>query len=92
MEETKIVLTEEELQEVNEIRSQAQEIFSRLGQLTIQRNNQLKQIEKVERELLETHSKLIERERKVVKALNEKYGEGQLNPQTGEFTSTPQAE
>lgn len=92
MEEEKTVLTEEELQQVNEIRSQAQEIFSRLGQLAVQKNNQLKQIEKVESELLDKHTELIEREREVVKALNEKYGEGQLNPQTGEFTATPEAE
>ena len=51
-------------------------------------NQQLEQIEKAEESLENDYVSNQEREQTLVKNLNENYGTGTLNPQTGEFTVT----
>lgn len=83
----KTVLTDEELQKVNDLRNEAQQLFLKLGQVRIEKRNRLAELEKLEEELINKHDELLERERKVISEINEKYGEGELNPTTGEFIS-----
>jgi hypothetical protein len=51
-------------------------------------NQQLEQVEKAEENLENDYVSTQEKEQSLVQSLNENYGTGTLNPQTGEFTVT----
>lgn len=88
MSETK-QLTPEELQQIQEMQKQYNQFVFDLGSIEAQLQGLLNQ-----KSLLETEKanvindiKLLgERERELVTALQEKYGTGNINPQTGEIT------
>ena len=82
-------VSEEELKSITDLGVKYNTIRDNFGQLRIQRlliEQQLEQIveneDKLEQDYIETHK--IERE--LLESLNSKYGQGVLNPQTGEFT------
>lgn len=92
MSETKF--TEEELASLREVQSKYQAIQMKFGALTMQKLAHDKQAEALadsEDSLMGELENLQTSEKEIAKSLNEKYGAGQLDPQTGVFTPTPDA-
>jgi len=87
-----IKFTEEEIQSINQLRQEVGVTFTQLGQLSIQKAKTIQQIEVQESQLIAQHQSLVEKEQELFKGLNEKYGDGNFDPQTGEFTPTPKEE
>jgi hypothetical protein len=81
-----IIITDFEMETVNSLRSRAQQIFLQLGQITLERKIRLNELDEMEGSLLEQYSSISEEESKFFDSLREKYGDGVLNPMTGEFT------
>ena len=80
-----IKFTEEEVQQINELRQNVVNVFNQLGQLTIEKNRRIKELDRLETDLVDRHTQLVEEEQKLFKGLNEKYGDGNYNPETNEF-------
>ena len=90
-----IKFTEEELKELSGLQTSYQEKQAILGQLAVQRillDQQVEAIETRQTEVESEYSDVQQTERDLVQKLNEKYGPGQLDPQTGVFTPIPQEE
>tara|TARA_R100000008_G_scaffold86296_1_gene78770 strand:- start:2106 stop:2432 length:327 start_codon:yes stop_codon:yes gene_type:complete len=94
-EDTKVVesndmkFTDEELQSLQDLQNGYQEKQAQLGQLAVQRilmTQQMESLELRQTELEEEYAAVQQQERDLVQKLNEKYGPGQLDPQTGVFT------
>lgn len=82
-------ITKEELEKISVLRNKLATVVSDVGQLTLQ--IQLLQSDIVElNEKLSEQTKLfkglLEEEQVLIKGLSEKYGAGQINFETGEFT------
>ena len=95
--ETKVVessdvkFTDDELKSLQDLQTNYQEKQVALGQLSVQRilvNQQMEGLEMRQDELETEYTAVQQEERDLVQKLNEKYGPGQLDPQTGVFTST----
>ena len=95
--ETKVVessdvkFTDDELKSLQDLQTNYQEKQVALGQLSVQRilvNQQMEGLEMRQDELETEYTAVQQEERDLVQGLNEKYGPGQLDPQTGVFTST----
>ena len=95
--ETKVVessdvkFTDDELKSLQDLQTNYQEKQVVLGQLSVQRIlvNQQMEVLAIRQEELETEYTAVQQEeRDLVQGLNEKYGPGQLDPQTGVFTPT----
>ena len=87
-----IKFSEDELKSLSELQTGYQEKQSLLGQLSVQRLLLDQQSEALEARLTEVQTEyegVQQKERDLVKQLNEKYGPGSLNPETGVFTPTP---
>lgn len=78
-----IKLTQEELKQLTEVKEKRDQIVYNLGQVDIQRA----MLEGQRSSILENLTNLQEEENKVGKELQEKYGNGNINIETGEFTS-----
>ena len=78
-------LTKEELEQISSIRNEASQIFFDLGRIAIRRRNVNVQIDSDEEKLEEQHDNLVEKDNELYKTLNEKYGDGTIEPTTGEF-------
>ena len=78
--------TEEEVQSVNDLRQDVANVFTRLGQLQIEKKRRIDELEVVEQDLLNQHSALVEKEQTMFKGLNDKYGDGNYDPATNTFT------
>jgi predicted nucleic acid-binding Zn-ribbon protein len=98
-EETKVAdnaemkFTEEELQSLQTLQTNYQEKQAVLGQLAVQRillDQQSKALEARVTEVEQDYQNVQQEERDLVAELNQKYGPGQLNPETGVFTPTNQ--
>ena len=97
-EDTKVVessdeikFTEEELQGLQSLQSGYQEKQTLLGQLSVQRillDQQSDALEARRSEVEQEYEAVQQQERDLVAQLNEKYGPGSLNPETGVFTPT----
>lgn len=82
-------ITQEELSEINNLRTKLATVVSDVGQTTLQ-------IELLESDIQELKNKisqqkdvfkeLLEQEQLIVTRLSEKYGTGSINFETGEFT------
>ena len=81
-----IKFTEEEIGEINQLRQDATNVFLQLGQLTLERKKRLEELDTLESQLLQNQKELAEREQNLFKSLNEKYGDGNYDPNTGVFT------
>ncbi len=82
-------ITNEELEEINNLRNKLAMVVSDAGQSSLQL--QLLQADIIElNKRLDEHSKtfrsLLEEEQVLLKRLSEKYGAGEINFDTGEFT------
>ena len=90
-----IKFSDEELQSLNELSQGYQNIQAAFGQMKVQHilaEQQMSSLEEAEVQMESDYSDLQGKERELVQQLNEKYGPGQLDPQTGVFTPAPQPE
>ena len=88
MSETK-QLTPEELQSINELQQQYNKFVFELGNLEAQLQSLLQQKSLLETEkdgIMSDIKTLGIKEKELVTTLQEKYGTGNINPQTGEIT------
>jgi len=90
-----IKFTDEELKSLSELSQGYQNIQSAFGQLRVQKillEQQRDGLDEAEVKMEADYAENQQNERDLVKDLNDKYGPGQLDPQTGVFTPTPQEE
>lgn len=83
-------LTAEELQSIKDLQQQYNKFVFELGSIEAQLQALLTQKVRIETEkdnIVSDIAKLGDREREVVTALQEKYGVGSINPETGEITA-----
>ena len=80
--EEKHKFTEDELTQVQNIQQSYQNVQIQFGQLKL---SQIR-LDEQEIELEEALKTLQEKEKKFLDGITEKYGQGTLNPETGEFT------
>ena len=88
-----IKFSEEELQSLSELSQGYQNIQSAFGQVRVQRilaQQQMDNLDEAEEKMEVDYTDLQQKERDLVEQLNEKYGPGTLDPQTGIFSPTPQ--
>jgi len=81
--------TEEEIKSLNELSQNYQQIQLAFGQFKVQHllaEQQMTALEEAEVQMESDYSDLQGKERELVKELNDKYGPGSLDPQTGVFT------
>ena len=81
--------SEEELKSLSELAQGYQKTQAAFGQLRVQKillSQQHAGLEEAEVQLESDYITLQDKERGLVKELNEKYGPGSLDPQTGVFT------
>jgi len=92
---SEIKFTEEELKSLSELSQKYQDIQILMGQVSVQKLVNTQRAEKIEESEIQLQSDYVEnqqKERDLVKELNEKYGAGQLDPKTGVFTPSPKTE
>ena len=90
-----VKFTDDELEQLQGLQTSYQEKQLQFGQLKVQSillQQQSDALEEAEVKLEEDYKEVQEVERGIVKQLNEKYGPGSLNPETGVFTPTETAE
>jgi len=90
-----IKFSEEELKSLQELSQSYQNIQASFGQLKVQKilnQQQAEALEEAEVKMDSDYKDIQDNERKLVEELNEKYGPGQLDPQTGVFTPAPKEE
>ena len=90
-----IKFTDEELKSLQDLSQSYQNIQASFGQMKVQKilnQQQADALEEAEVKMDADYKDIQDNERKLVEELNEKYGPGQLDPQTGVFTPTPQEE
>ena len=86
-----VKFTEKELQTLNDLQVKYNTITNQFGQLAIAKLNLEKQTEVVndqEFKLQEELDQAREQEQEILNDITEKYGPGQLDPQSGVFTPT----
>ena len=87
--ESETKFSEEELTSLRNLQDGYSEKSAQFGQLKVQKllvQQQLDALESTEVQMESDYSALQEKEREIVKELNEKYGPGNLDPATGVFT------
>ena len=90
---SEIKFSDEEIKSLNDLNQSYQTKQSQFGQLKVQRillTKQLEALDETEIRLETEYSEIQKSEQELVSQLNEKYGPGQLDPNTGVFTPTPQ--
>jgi len=90
-----IKFTDEELKSLGELSQGYQSIQSAFGQMRVQKillEQQKDGLEEAEVKMEADYAENQQKERDLVKELNDKYGPGQLDPASGVFTPTPQVE
>tara|TARA_A100001515_G_scaffold78945_1_gene62688 strand:- start:2132 stop:2407 length:276 start_codon:yes stop_codon:yes gene_type:complete len=84
-----IKFTEEELKSLRDLQDSYTKKQAELGQVSVQRillNQQMDTLDERQAQLESEYTQVQQQEQDLVKKLNEKYGPGQLNPETGVFT------
>jgi hypothetical protein len=84
--ENQIKFTDEEVQQINQLRNDLELVFIQLGQISVERKRRNDEIDAIEVEILEKHKEIVKKEEEIFKTLNEKYGDGNYDPTTGIFT------
>ena len=90
-----IKFTDEELKSLSELSQGYQNIQSAFGQLRVLKillEQQKESLEEAEVKMEADYAENQQKERDLVKELNDKYGPGQLDPQSGVFTPTPEVQ
>ena len=91
VESSEMKFSDDELQSLQDLQNGYQEKQAMLGQIAVQRiivSQQMDALEARQTELETEYEAVQQEERDLVQKLNEKYGPGQLDPQTGVFTPT----
>ena len=86
---SEVKFTDDELKSIQELSQKSNDITNRFGQLAIAKINLEKQSESVESEEFKLHEELEalrKEEQETLQKINDKYGPGSLNPETGTFT------
>ena len=78
----KIFLTQEELQQLKNLNEERVDIVTKFGAIEVE----LQSLELQKIQLTEMLQELIKRSESVGQKLQDKYGEGNINIETGEFT------
>jgi len=84
-------LTQEELQSVKDLQSKYNQTLFEIGVAEAQRlalHDQIEKLESSKKALLKDLESIEQKENDLVKSLQEKYGTGSINPETGEITPT----
>jgi hypothetical protein len=84
-----VKITDEELSEINVLRSKLSSIVGEVGNSTLQikmLQEDIKQLEHTIAQQTLLFQEQLEAENRLVKRLSEKYGVGSINFETGEFT------
>jgi hypothetical protein len=84
--------TDGELTSLRELQDGYSEKSAQFGQLKVQKllvQQQLESLDQTEVQMESDYGALQDKEREIVKQLNEKYGPGNLDPTTGVFTPVP---
>ena len=84
--------TDDELQSLRDLQEGYYEKSAQFGQLKVQKllvQQQLDSLEETEVQFESDYAGLQQKEQELVRSLNEKYGPGNLDPQTGVFTPVP---
>jgi len=84
-----IKFTEEEVGQINQLRQEVANVFTQLGQVSLERKRRIQELDGIENQLIQKHQELQQQEQELFKGLNEKYGDGNYDPTTGEFVPTP---
>ena len=90
-----IKFTEDELKSLQDLQETYGKVQADFGALKVRRlvlEQQLEELDNADEAVHKAYTDNQETERKLVEELNEKYGPGSLNPETGVFTPTPQPE
>ena len=88
-----IKFTEDELKSLQDLQETYGKVQQDFGALKVRRlvlEQQLEELDNADEAVHKAYTDNQETERNLVKELNEKYGPGSLDPQTGVFTPTPQ--
>ena len=80
--------TEEEVQSIADLRQDVANVFTKLGQLAIEKKRRIDELDVLEQDLLNQHSGLVQKEQELFKGLNDTYGDGNYDPETNIFTPT----
>lgn len=86
-------LTQEELQQIKDLQSKYNQTLFEIGVAEAQRLTLQEQIIKIEenkKELIGDLATIEQKEKELVNSLQEKYGSGNINPETGEITPIQQ--
>jgi len=84
-----IKFTEEEMKSLGDLQDSYTKKQAELGQVSVQRillNQQLDNLDQRQSHLEKEYVQVQQQEQDLVKELNEKYGAGQLDPESGVFT------
>tara|TARA_B100001059_G_C17686179_1_gene502439 strand:- start:119 stop:397 length:279 start_codon:yes stop_codon:yes gene_type:complete len=84
-----IKFTEEEMKSLSDLQDSYTKKQAELGQVSVQRillNQQLDNLDQRQSHLEKEYVQVQQQEQDLVKELNEKYGAGQLDPESGVFT------
>ena len=84
--ENTIKFTEQEVLEINELKKNVSEVFYQLGQLNLERKKRLEELDLIESDLHNKYFALTQEEQSLFQKLNEKYGDGSYDLNTGLFT------
>jgi len=85
----KIKFNDEELKQLESLQNDYSQKQVELGQVHVQRlllNQQLAELQNRQSEIEQQYIEIQGREKQMVDMLNEKYGAGQLDPETGVFS------
>ena len=86
-----IKFTEDEMTSLKQLQEDYTTKQEQLGQISVQRillNQQIDSLQQRQEQLEKEYVEVQQREQCLVKTLNDKYGQGQLDPNTGVFTPT----
>ena len=87
--------TEEELTSIQDLQQKYAQTTDAFGRLRVQRvimNQQFEQLDEADAKLENDYTELQKSEQELVQSLNDKYGAGSLDINTGEFTPAPTQE
>ena len=90
-----VKFSEEEMKEVGVLQQTYVNVQNSLGQVSVQKlrvEQQLSDLDNAEDQLKTQFVETQQKEREFVDSINKKYGDGNLDVNTGEFTPAPPAE
>lgn len=83
-----IKFEQQEVDTINELRENLSTIYTQLGQLKIEKERKLNELESLETQLIQQHIEIKEKEKTFFENLTKKYGDGEYDINTNVFTPT----